>query len=714
VAESFDMIAKTFFGLERVLADELQALGAADVRLGRRMVAFTGDARLMMWANICCRTAVRILKPIVTFSADGEAALYRGIGLVDWLSHLDADRSLAIDPVVHSPMFGNSLYAAQLAKDAIVDQVRDRMGRRPSVDLANPDLRINLHIDQDRVTVYLDSSGDSLHKRGYRALAGEAPINEVLAAGILRLTAWDEKSPLADFMCGSGTFVIEAALMARRIAPGLVRKQFGYQRWKEFDPALHDSLLTEARGQMLPDLTFPMRGSDLDPQAITAARENARRAGVAENIRFDVENFESARPGAASGLLVTNPPYDERMKTSQIEAVYRRIGDALKHHWAGYTAFVFTGNLEAGRQIGLRPSAKTRLFNGPIECRLLRIPLFSLSPRPATEPDGRAGDFKSSPEQRGQNQAGAFRNRLTRMAKHWHRWARRHGITCVRIYDRDIPEIPLAIDWYEGKLSITEYDRPHSRTEIEHREWLERMVELISDVLDVPSTQIARHSKKGTHLDSGNEVRPVFVQEGGLRFEVRLNDRETGLDLDQRILRGMLRAEAAGKRFLNLFARAGTHAVAAAGGATSTVSVDASQGMLDWTQRNLQLNRLGSGTHRLVCQDPIAYIRDLDSAAGSQFDLAFVQPPSFDGKRREGVWNVQDGHVDLLNRLIAGMSEGGKIYFVSRFRRLTLHAEEIHGASVHEITRQTVPPDFRNKKVHRSWVLIRTNEEIGS
>jgi 23S rRNA G2069 N7-methylase RlmK/C1962 C5-methylase RlmI len=422
-------------------------------------------------------------------------------------------------------------------------------------------------------------------------------------------------------------------------------------------------------------------------------------------------------PTAAAGLLVTNPPYDERMKASRIEAVYRRIGDALKQHWAGCTAFVLTGNLKAGKQIGLRPSAKIRLFNGPIECRLLRFALFAPSPRAATQTHGPSAAARKTPQERGQDQAGAFRNRLARMARHWHRWARRQGITCYRVYDRDIPEIPLAIDWYEGQLSIAEYDRPHSRTEIEHRDWLERMVELIANVLDVPRDQIAMHTKKGINPIFRNGTYPLFVQEAGLQlqFEVHMDAKETGLDLDHRILRGMLRAEATGRRFLNLFARAGTHGVAAAvGGASETVCVGASQGMLDWTQRNFQLNRLSTAQHRLVCQDPVAYVRNLDPAAGPQFDLVFVEPPSFDGKRREGVWNVQDGHVELVNRLLACLSPGGKIFFVSRFRRLTFHADQIRGASVREITRQTLPPDFRNKKVHRSWVLIRTDEEIGS
>jgi putative N6-adenine-specific DNA methylase len=278
------MIAKTFFGLEHVLADELAALGVEQIRPGRRMCAFQGTQRLMYRANLECRTAVRILKPIHTFTATNEDELYRGVGRVDWGTLLDVEGTLAIDPVVHSVAFSNSLYAAQLAKDAIVDQLRTGK-RRPNVDLLDPLLRINLHIDQQRVTLYLDASGDSLHKRGYRVETGEAPINEVLAAGILRLTGWDQRSPLVDFMCGSGTFVIEAALWARRMAPGLLRRKFGYMRWKDFSPATHDELMQEIRQQVRGPLDFAIQGSDLDAEVIEAARANARRAGVERDVR---------------------------------------------------------------------------------------------------------------------------------------------------------------------------------------------------------------------------------------------------------------------------------------------------------------------------------------------------------------------------------------------------------------------------------------------
>jgi 23S rRNA (guanine2445-N2)-methyltransferase / 23S rRNA (guanine2069-N7)-methyltransferase len=699
----FPLIAKTFFGLEPVLADELLALGATEVARGRRMVAFQGDRQLMYRVNLYARTAVRVLKPIGTFTAGDDQALYRGVSEIDWREHLDVDSSLAVDPVVHSPIFGNSLYAAQRAKDAIVDQMRAAGGRRPSVDLVDPDLRINLHIDGDRATIYLDASGDSLHKRGYRAATGVAPMNEVLAAGILRLAGWNEDAtaPLADFMCGSGTLVIEAALAARRIAPGLLRKRFGYLRWKDVDRPLHDRLVAEARERVLADLPFPLAGSDLDPKAIAAARENADRAGVDSDITWSVANFESARPPAARGILVSNPPYDERMKAADIGAVYRRIGNALKQQWGGWTSYLFSGNLDAARQIGLRPTARIRLFNGPIECRLLEFrltaPAREISPREASR--------------RHEEHLGAFRNRLARMAKHWSRWARRQGITCYRLYDRDLPEVPLAIDVYEDQVAMSAYRRAHGRTELEQRAWLDTLSGIVSDVLELPSDRI--HLGRTADEPSGVRAargRPVIVGEHEMRFVVRL-DRgvgNTGLELDLRTLRDWIRRDAAGKRVLNLFSRGGTFAVAAAsGGAAATVSVDASRTWNVRARENFDQNGMTSQRHQLVCHDPLAVAREL---AEREFDLAVVEAPAFDGRRRSGEWNVQDDHVALIADLAACLSPGGRLYFVSRFRRLTLRSDQIAGVQVHEITRQSVPADFRNKKIHRAWSMLRSSD----
>ncbi len=703
MSEPFDMIAKTFFGLENTLAEELQAAGALDVRTGRRMCSFRGDLATMYRANIQCRTAVRILKPIHRFTAADEKALYEGIGGVDWLALLDSEGSLAIDPVVHSPVFSNSLYAAQLTKDAVVDQIRAATGRRPSVDLADPELRINLHIDREQVTVYLDSSGDSLHKRGYRVAAGEAPMNEVLAAGILRLGGWDQDSPLADFMCGSGTLLIEAALAARHIGPGLVRGQFAFQRWKDFCSATYDAAIAAARLAVLPNLSFPIRGSDLDPRAIDAARQNARRAGVDKDIEWVVENFESVAPPATSGTLVVNPPYDERMKVASIEAVYRRLGDVLKRNWAGYRALVFTGNLEAAKHIGLRTSAKTRLFNGAIECRLLAFDLFASKVEPT----------EASPRQIGQDLEQAFANRLRRMAKHWHRSFRRQNISAYRVYDRDVPDVPLAIDWYDGHVLITEYERPHSRTEIENRAWLDRMVALVGATLAVPDERVivrSRLAKTTVAKGPKEKARVVEVREGPLMFETHLSaNQETGLALDRRTVRGMLWTDAPGRRFLNLFAKSGWATVAAAAGeAISSLSVEASPALAEWAKRNLRLNGISPTEHRVECMSPLEFAAQLDPAAGPQFDLAYVEPPAFDGKRREGVWNVQDGHVDLLNRVLACMSVGGMIYFSTTFRRLKLHNDRLRRGVAREITRQTTPPDFRDSKVHRCWAIVHT------
>ena len=388
MAETFPMIAKTFFGLEGVLADELAELGAEDIQPGRRMCSFRGDQRLMYRANVECRTAVRVLKPIARFPADGTEALYRRVGRTNWTKHLEPEGTLAIDPVTSGRVFTNSLYAAQVAKDAIVDQMRRRTGQRPSVDLVDPDLRINLHIDQKRVTVYLDASGESLHKRGYRQAAGEAPLNEVLAAGILRLTGWDRTSALVDFMCGSGTILIEAALLARRIAPGTIRRRFGYMRWRDFDASLHAQVMEAARQRELASLSFPIAGSDCDAEMIAAAQDNAQRAGVGDDIDWRVQDFGEAAPPAEAGTLVTNPPYDERLKMAEIVAFHRRIGDVLKHRWAGYTAWLLAGNLEAAKFVGLRPGARLRLFNGPIECRLLKFVMYALEPRDGAENRG--------------------------------------------------------------------------------------------------------------------------------------------------------------------------------------------------------------------------------------------------------------------------------------------------------------------------------------
>lgn len=740
---TFPLIAKTFFGLEGVLCQELKGLGALDASTGRRMVSFTADQALLYRANLWCRTAVRILKPIAQFTVDAAAAdpyrsLYAHVQEIDWQAHLGPTGTLAIDPVVHGRLLTNSLYAAQVAKDAIADWFRDRFGERPSVDRVQPDLRINLHVSGDRATVYLDASGQSLHKRGYRRQTGEAPLNEVLAAGILRLTGWDGNGPLVDFLCGSGTLPIEAAMMARNFAPGLIREDFGYRRWLDFDAALEAAVIEEARQAARPanpSETAPrIFGSDLDPSAIAAARENAARAGVAADIQFQVANFENLEPPGTHGTILLNPPYDERLRVAGVGAFYRRLGTLLSRRWQGYDAWVLAGNLEAAGQFGIEPAKTYPLFNGPIECRLLKFELDDSAERPSDESDAaappaseRASATRSSPVE-------ALRNRLTRMGKHWARWARRQGITCYRIYDCDLPEVPWTIDRYEDRLYIIEHDRPHGRTPLEHRQWFDGLVEVVSQTLDVPAENLYAHlcdpQSAASPRHEGAQAKQnerFVVHEGGCPLEVDLGRRDdTGLAPDLRTLRQHLAAEASGKRFLNLFGRSGVATIFAArglgdaktadavdrktDGARLTVTVEPSVGFARWSAYNFQLNGLAEPDHVIVPSEPLEWIERLAAAQATPFDLVLVAPPAGFHRRQDSrAWNPREEYRQLLDSVQRLLAPQGKIFFVSTVRRFRLDPADVPWASTRDVTAQLLPADCRDKPAFRCWSLLRTD-----
>ena len=722
MSDTFEMHAKTLAGLETVLAEELAELGAAEVTVGNRLVAFRGDRRMLYRANLWLRTAIRVLKPIHRFEAEDERSLYQGVQAIDWAEHLDCGGSLAIDPVVFDSFCTHSLYAAQLTKDAIVDQFRARLGSRPSVELADPDLRINLHMNRNRVTIYLDSSGDSLHKRGYRDATNEAPINEVLAAGILRLTEWDRKSNLVDPMCGSGTFAIEAALWARNIAPGTLRPQFGFERWRDYDRSLHEALLREAYDAKTERLPFVVLGSDVDSRVVASARRNVRNAGLEQDVRIDTRAIEEWEPPDPPGVVVINPPYDERSKVDHIAELYATIGDVLKRRCAGYEAFVFTGAKEASKRIGLRAASRVRLFNGPIECRLLRFPLYSAAPD-STGPAWRGADDGQTRSTKPSSSAAAnpkwieqveiFGNRLGKMTRHWSKWARRQGITCFRLYDRDIPEIPLVIDWYEGRLHIAEYDRPHDRTPEEHERWLRLMVESAGSLLEVEAKHVyfkqrRRQRGKSQYAKHARTEEFFDVGEGGSRFRVNLADYlDTGLFLDHRITRSEIEGAAEGKRFLNLFGYTGAFTVyAAAGGASSTTTVDLSNVYLDWAERNLRLNRLASGRHEFVRADTFDFLRAHANQRLPGFDLAVVDPPTFsNSKSTDRPFDIQRDHAELLDLLLHTMNPAGVVYFSTNCRKFRFAEDDVAGVAIREITSRTVPPDFRRKRPHRCWKL---------
>ena len=372
----YTLTAKTLFGLEEILAEELRQLGASDIEILKRAVSFSGDKALMYRANICCRTATRILKPIAVFHAADGDELYSRIARISWSRFMDNNNSLAVDSVVSHSGIANSQYAAQRVKDAIVDQFREKTGQRPSVDLENPDIRLNLHIHQDRATISLDSSGIPLHKRGYRTSGGPAPLNECLAAGIVLMSGWDGTSSFIDPMCGSGTIVLEAAMIADRIAPGLGRTHFGFMNFKDYAPGLYRTLIEKEKAHIRTESSGVIVGSDRESSQIALAKEHARRAGLANRVSFSVSDFAEQTPPPAPGVLITNPPYGERLRPDDLERLYQSIGDTLKGHYTDYDAFIFTGNLPAAKKIGLRTSRRIHLFNGPLECRLLKFEMY--------------------------------------------------------------------------------------------------------------------------------------------------------------------------------------------------------------------------------------------------------------------------------------------------------------------------------------------------
>ncbi len=373
--EEFELIAKTFQGLEETLAKELTALGANNIEIGRRMVAFSGDKEMMYKANFCLRTAIRILKPIKHFKAKSADEVYEAVKAIPWEEYLDCKSSFAVDAVVFSDEFRHSKFVAYKVKDAIVDYFREKTGERPSVRINNPDVGLNIHIAQESCTLSLDSSGESLHRRGYRQEAVEAPLNEVLAAGMILMSGWQGECDFIDPMCGSGTLPIEAALIARNIAPGVFRKEFAFEKWNDFDQELFDSIYNDDSQER--EFTHKIYGYDNNPKAIEIATHNVKAAGLTKDITLTLRPFQQFEQPAEKAIIITNPPYGERISTPDLLGLYQVIGERLKHAFIDNDAWILSYREECFDQIGLKPSVKVPLFNGSLECEFRKYQIFS-------------------------------------------------------------------------------------------------------------------------------------------------------------------------------------------------------------------------------------------------------------------------------------------------------------------------------------------------
>ncbi|MBN2175595.1 MAG: class I SAM-dependent RNA methyltransferase [Bacteroidales bacterium] len=386
-ANKFRMIAKTISGLEEVLAGELNSLGATNTKIITRGVEFFGDKKLLYRANYLCRTALRILKPIDIFSAENENRLYSEIKKIDWNEYLDVNGTFSVDGVTTYSNITHSKYLALKTKDAIADQFREKFGKRPNVSLEDADLVVNVRIFRNECTVSIDSSGESLHKRGYRKATGPAPLSEVLAAGLVQISGWDAKTNFIDPMCGSGTIPIEAALLACKIPAGFFREEYSFKHWNDFDADLWEQIKTEAKSEINKNIGVQIIGSDWSGRILSTAKENVESAGLNDVVSLKAGFIVDTEPPEGGGVLVTNPPYGERIKPEDIIKLYKEIGDTLKQKYTGYSAWIISGNHEALKFVGLRPTSNLKVFNGQLECRFARFEIYSGSKKNWNNPE---------------------------------------------------------------------------------------------------------------------------------------------------------------------------------------------------------------------------------------------------------------------------------------------------------------------------------------
>jgi len=733
------LLASAPRGFADLLSGELTACGAQAVRERALGVGFSGSLECAYRTCLWSRVASRVYLELAHFRAQDASEFHDAVCALDWSAQLAPGATLACDFSGRHPAITHTHFGALKLKDGIVDALRAATGVRPDVARERPDVRVHAHAHGTQITLSIDLSGESLHRRGYRSAAGEAPLKENVAAGVLLRAGWEslvgrpadreslvarpaDRAPTAeqflDPLCGSGTLCIEAALIAADRAPGLTRDYFGFLGWRGHDAALWGRLRAEAEARACAgDLTsVRVYGRDRDSRAIERARGNAARAGIAHLTHFETGALSGAAPaaaGAAAGpaLVCTNPPYGERLADRQgARALHRELGRVLRERFQGWSAAVLTSP-ELGMELGLRAYRTHTVWNGGLECRLLRI---RVEPESAREPGtlGRGvAHLKESPGAR------MFANRLAKNLKRLRPWAERESISCYRLYDADMPEYAFAIDLYraiepeETWLYVQEYAAP---AEIEPEAVRRRRGEVLASLPGVTGVgpertrlRTRRRTRRGEqYLKVGGESRFHTVLEGRLRLRVNFDDYlDTGLFLDHRITRARLRAATHGRRFLNLFAYTGTATVYAAdGGALSTTSVDLSATYLTWAQQNLALNALTGTQHRFVQADCRVW---LDEAArgAARFDLIFIDPPTFsNSKRMEGVLDVGRDHPALIDACARLLAPGGFIVFSTNAQRFRLDTGLSERYDIGDISALTLPLDFaRNPRIHRCY-----------
>jgi 23S rRNA (guanine2445-N2)-methyltransferase / 23S rRNA (guanine2069-N7)-methyltransferase len=703
-------------GTSVALGEELRELGISPVEVLVGGVAFGSDLRDAYRACLWSRVASRVLLPLTTFEAQNEAEFYDGIRTVSWLDHLNAGSTLAVSVAGSNAPAGPPHFLTLVTKDAIVDAIRDASGSRPNVDTDHPDVRINVHLAGARTTVSIDLAGTGLHKRGLPRRQTAAPLRETLAAALLHIAGWPAVSterPFFDPMCGSGTLLSEAAAIACDVAPGLARKRFGAERWLGHDASLWNELRQEAeiRAREGRLRKFRIGGADASSSSLEASRAVLGLAGWKDRIRLVQSDLrETSPPWDDPGILMTNPPYGERLgEAGELGPLYEALGDLLKQRFPGWTGWILSGNRALDRCVGLRAASRHELWNGPIECRLLEFPI---NAKPV-EKEGGPGWRRPG------SAAGPFTKKLQSNFRKRKKQARSQNLEAYRIYDSDIPEFNLSVDWYAGAVRVEEYERPERISARASETRLQEALRSVPEALGVDRDDVTlrvRRRRKGREQIEKFDDRGKFrtVREGEFRFRVNLTDYlDTGLFCDDRLMRQRICEHARGKSFLNLFAYTCTASVAAAlGGAKSTSSVDLSGGYLDWGRKNFELNKIDPGnaaspwsSHKFIRADAL----DMPGGDGTQkYDLIFVAPPTWSRSKsmREGDFDIQRDHGDLLEQLVNNrLAPGGILWFTTNHRQFVLDEPRFEriGVDTEEITRVITPFDFENRPRLKAW-----------
>lgn len=706
-------------GIEALLAQELVQLGATDTRETVAGVHFEGAVAVAYRACLWSRLANRILLPVTEFEVASVDDLYLGLKRFAWGGLFSHRSSFAIDFSGTNREIRNTRFGAQKGKDAIVDWFRENGGQRPDVEARNPDIRLSMRLARGRLSVALDMSGGSLHQRGYRSSAGQAPLKENLAAALLLRADWPgvaaRGGALIDPMCGSATLLLEGALMAADIAPGLWRRQFGFESWLGHNSEQWQALLADARGRaergraaQLPEI----RGYDADPRVIKRAQENIARVGLEKTVRVSCKPLaEMKKPTHKPlpfGLVISNPPYGERLgEKANLAWLYRQLGESLVREFDGWQAAIFTADLALGKAIGLRSHKRYAFWNGPIEAYLLLFELTNNQLKTSPPVIAPAGNAHASELSDG---ATMFANRIRKNRRRLSSWVKREQITCYRLYDADMPEYAVAVDIYGDAVHVAEYQAPKGVDEAAAARRLDEIRSALPGALAIDPSAIIykqrRRQRGSAQYEKFDQAGDFFpVREGRAQLLVNLRDYlDTGLFLDHRPLRRRIAQASPGRRFLNLFCYTGSATIhAALAGASQTCSVDLSNTYLGWLRKNLALNGLAEGRHSLVKADCLAWLRETKD----QFDIILLDPPSFsNSSSMTDSFDVQRDQLPLVQAAAARLAPGGVLYFSNNRRRFNIAPQLLEQFDCKEITRQTLDPDFeRNARIHNCWEI---------